>query len=80
MVEPIRLPHRFTSRARQAGKTQEMVAGVAAISGLSEGTCRELLRKGWSYIETRNEPSRWTAPVAQMREKNRDAPHTPLQE
>lgn len=48
--------------------THEAIVEVSRRSGLSQSTVREMLKHGWTYSETINEPAKWISPVAQFKD------------
>jgi rubredoxin len=39
---------------------------ISVRTGLSEETCKELLKSGWTYQEEEGQPSKWLSPLATM--------------
>lgn len=56
----------ITVRPLRGGKTTETAQAVAERCGLSMETCRELLQRGWTYVEESGQPSRWQSRLANM--------------
>lgn len=46
----------------------QAVRSVSEKTGLMPATCMDLLKSGWTYIDTLDQPPRWVAPVTNMKE------------